>query len=79
MNRLAIGANSSYTRLSIYSFVIDNKEDKANIASEGLEEEPPPETRARMGALGFSILARVLRSISVDLNLLNYSSVVRVS
>jgi hypothetical protein len=33
-------------RLSTCSFVMVNKEDKENIAGEGLEEEPPLETRA---------------------------------
>jgi hypothetical protein len=32
-----------------------NKEDKTNIAYEWLEEAPPLETRAMVGALGFSI------------------------
>jgi hypothetical protein len=36
-----------------------NKEDKANIAGEVLEEEPPQENRAMVGAPGFSILAQV--------------------
>jgi hypothetical protein len=49
-------ASSSSLRLSTCSFVIDSKEDKANIAGEGLEAEPPLETRAMVGAPGFSIL-----------------------
>jgi hypothetical protein len=56
-----------------------NKEDKANIAGEGLEEEPPLETRAMMSAPGFSILARVWWPIFMDLSLLKSSSMVRVS
>jgi hypothetical protein len=44
-------------RLSTYSSMIDNKEDKANIVGEGLDEESPPETRAMLGATWFSILA----------------------
>jgi hypothetical protein len=37
--------------------VIENKEDKANKAGEVLKKELPLETRAMVGALGFSILA----------------------
>jgi hypothetical protein len=55
-------------RLSTYSSVIDNKEDRANIAGEELEAELPLETSAMVGAPGFSILARVWWSISVDLS-----------
>jgi hypothetical protein len=58
MNQLATSASSSSPRLSTYSSVMVNKEDKANIAGEGLEEKPPPETRAMVGAPEFSILAR---------------------
>jgi hypothetical protein len=57
VNRLATSANSSSLSVSTYYSVIDNKEDRANIAGEELEAEPPPETRAMMGVLGFSILA----------------------
>jgi hypothetical protein len=39
--------------------MIDNKEDKPNKVGEGLEAEPPPETRTMVGAAGFSILAQV--------------------
>jgi hypothetical protein len=56
-----------------------NKEDKANIAGEGLEEDPPPETRAMVRTPGFSILARVWWPILVDLSLLNSSFTLRVS
>jgi hypothetical protein len=79
VNQLATSASSSSLRLSTYSFVINNKEDRANIADEGLEEEPPRETRAMVGALGFSILAQVWWSISMDLSLLNSSSIMRIS
>jgi hypothetical protein len=79
MNRLAISANSSFLRLSTCSFVIDNKEDRANKVGEGLEAEPPQGTRVMVGAAGFSILALVWWSISVDLSLLNNSSIMRVS
>jgi hypothetical protein len=79
VNRLATSASSSSPRLSTCSSVIDNKEDSANIAGEELEAEPPPETRAMVGALGFSILAQVWWSIFVDLSLLKSSSMVRVS
>jgi hypothetical protein len=65
-------------RFSTCSSVIDNKEDRENIAGEELEAEPPLETRAMVGALGFSILARVWWSISMDLSLLKSSSTVRV-
>jgi hypothetical protein len=34
-----------------------NKEDKPNIEAEVLEEEPPLDIRAMVGAPGFSILA----------------------
>jgi hypothetical protein len=76
VNGLATSANSSSPRLSICSSVINNKE---NIAAGELEKEPPPETRAIVGALGFSILARVWWSIFEDLSSLNSSSTVRVS
>jgi hypothetical protein len=56
-----------------------NKEYKANIVVNGLEEETPLETRAMVGELGFSILAWVWLLISVDLSLLNMSSTVGVS
>jgi hypothetical protein len=56
-----------------------NKEDKGNIGGERLEEEPPLETRAMVGAPGFSILAQVCWSISMDLSLLNSLYRVRVS
>jgi hypothetical protein len=69
VNQLATSANSSSPKLSTYSSVMINKEDKENIAGEGLEKEPPLETRAMVGALGFSILAQVWWSISVDLTL----------
>jgi hypothetical protein len=59
MNRLATSASSSSLRLSTYSSVTDNKKDKVNRASKGLEEEPPLDTRAMVGALRFSILALV--------------------
>jgi hypothetical protein len=59
VNRLAISASSSSPRLSTCSSVMVNKEDKSNIADEGLEEAPPLETRAMVGAPGFSILAQV--------------------
>jgi hypothetical protein len=39
--------------------MIDNKEDRANKAGKWLEEEPPPETRAMVGASGFSIFTQV--------------------
>jgi hypothetical protein len=58
MNQLATSARYSYLRLSIYSFMIDNKDDRINKAGEGLEAEPPLETRATVDALGFSILSR---------------------
>jgi hypothetical protein len=32
--------------------VIENKEDRANKVGEGLEAEPPPETKAMVGAPG---------------------------
>jgi hypothetical protein len=38
------------------SSMIDSKEDRANKAGEGLEEEPSLDTRVMVGALGFSIL-----------------------
>jgi hypothetical protein len=57
VNRLATRARSSSPRLSTCSSLIDNKEDKENIAGQGLEEEPPPDTRALVGAPGFSILS----------------------
>jgi hypothetical protein len=69
VNQLATSANASSPKLSTYSSVMINKEDKENIAGEGLEKEPPLETRAMVGALGFSILAQVWWSISVDLTL----------
>jgi hypothetical protein len=59
MNQLVTSANSSSLWLSTCSSVLVNKEDKANIADEGLEEASPLETRAMVGASGFSILARV--------------------
>jgi hypothetical protein len=79
VNRLAISPSSSSSRLSTCSSVMVNKEDKENIAGEGLDEEPPPETRAMVGAPGFLILDRIWWSISVDLSLLNSSSMMRVS
>jgi hypothetical protein len=57
MNGLAASARSSSPRVSTCSSVMVNKEDKANMAGEGLEEEPPLGTRAMLGALGFSTLA----------------------
>jgi hypothetical protein len=71
--------SSSSPRLSTCSSMIDNKEDRANKAGEGLEAEPPLKTKAIVGAPGFLILAWVYWSISVDLSLLNSSSMVRVS
>jgi hypothetical protein len=62
-----------------YSSMMVNKEDRANIAGEGLEEDPPLETRAMVRTPGFSILARVWWSILVDLSLLNSSFTLRVS
>jgi hypothetical protein len=53
VNRLATSASSSSLRLSTCSSVIDSKEDRANIESEGLEEEPPLDTKSMVGALGF--------------------------
>jgi hypothetical protein len=55
-----------------------NKEDKVNIAGEGLEEELPPEIRTMVGWPGFSILAQVWWSISMDLGLLKSSSTMSV-
>jgi hypothetical protein len=43
--------------------MIDKEEDRSNKAVEGLEAEQPKETRDMVGALGFSILARVWWSI----------------
>jgi hypothetical protein len=37
--------------------MMENKEDKENITGEGLEKEPPPDTKAIVGAPVFSILA----------------------
>jgi hypothetical protein len=76
MNRLATRGNSSSPRLSTCSSVMINKEDKTNIADEGLEKAPPSKTRVMVGVLGFSILVRVWWSISVDSSLLNNSSIV---
>ena len=75
-------ASSLSPSTSIFSSVIDNKEDNAKRGCEGLVKElelPLPETNAMVGAEGFSILGLVLMSISVDFNLLKSSSTVRVS
>jgi hypothetical protein len=53
VNRLATSASSLSPRLSTCSSMIDSKENKANIAGEGLEEEPLPDTKAMVGAPGF--------------------------
>jgi hypothetical protein len=58
MNQLTTNASSSSPRHSTCSSVIDNIEDRVNKVGEGLEAEPPPETRAMVGAPGFSILIR---------------------
>jgi hypothetical protein len=60
VNRLDTSASSPSPRLSTFSSIKVNKEERANIACEGLEVEPPPETRDIVGALGFSILIRGL-------------------
>jgi hypothetical protein len=49
VNRLATSASSSTLRLSTCYSMIVNKEDKANKVGEGLEEEPPLETRTMVG------------------------------
>jgi hypothetical protein len=50
VNQLVTSASSSSSSLSTCSSVTDNKEDRANKVGEGLEVEPPPETRAMVGA-----------------------------
>jgi hypothetical protein len=42
--------------LSTYSSMIDSKEDRENKAGDGLEPEPPLETRVMVGAPRFSNL-----------------------
>jgi hypothetical protein len=50
MNQLATSASSSSPSLSTCSSMTDNKQDRANKVGEGLEVEPPLETRATVGA-----------------------------
>lgn len=66
---------------STYSLVIDNNEEKANKAGEGLAEDPlNPDTSAIVDADEGSInLALDCRSILMDLSLLNNTSAMRVS
>jgi hypothetical protein len=79
-NWLMISASSPSLSASICFSVTETKEDKTKEACEGLAKEPPvPETKAIVGAEGFSIFARVWWSISADLSLLKSSSMVNVS
>ena len=59
-------ASSLSPSTSIFSSMIDNKEDNAKRGCEGLVKElelPLPETNAMVGAEGFSILALVLTTM----------------
>jgi hypothetical protein len=59
VKRVETHVSSSSPRHSTCSSKIDSKEDKSNRADEGLEEEPPPKIRVKVGAPWFSILAQV--------------------